>query len=841
MLYRPLAALSLSYITGIIMWRIWMESPILIGFAVAVLVTLGAIAYFREVLSFFMGGLLLIVIGAGAAATGMAMAPSPGGALQYTGIPVYVEGTVVEEPRFDEGSVVYRVNAEVVETGEGRFPVGGGLLVRVYHGDEAPGYWYGERLRLRGEIVEPKGRRNPGGFDYRLYLKTQGLEALMYLQPHQVDSVGDGEVGWLASTAFSLRSRMVEGIETNLPSPHAELLTAILFGQRHRLPENIQENFTRAGAGHLMAVSGLHVGLVAGLIFFLLKPFGRNSIPVTILAVLLLFFYAYITGMRPPALRAAIMFSLGMAAFIWEREKDFPNALALAALTTLIYNPLLLFSVGFQLSYAATLSIFYLSPLFDRYLFGRLPFYLRRLISIIVAAQLSVLPLTAYYFHQVALLGILFNILIIPVMALLLGLGLLGSLVHLLSPFLASIFFMAVYPLLVYLEAVTGLSRISWVYHSVVPPRITLLVLYYAIFGALAVYFYRAGSLKDSLSSTFFKFREYAASFIGKMFHSPGIPYLRNKVKVVLVVSMIILIVFWSGAFRKPATLAVTFIDVGQGLAVFMETSCGLKIMYDGGGTPEYRGEVGQVGDKVLIPFLHYRGVKELDLVIISHPHEDHFGGFIPLFDRFKVKNLMISPVEGGSLHYDLLLQKAESAGTLIEKVQEGDSFILMPEHSQVRRNLRRLLPHAPGGRIYMKVLSPPANLYRGTGSDLNNNSLVVRVLFGQVGFLFTGDIEEAAVRGLLDSRKDLRSLVLQVPHHGGYLPPLEPFLEAVSPEVAVIPVGINPFGHPHAQTISTLESSRLKLFRNDHHGAVILKTDGRSLWWKTMISPAAR
>ena len=139
-----------------------------------------------------------------------------------------------------------------METKEGRRPVAGQLLVKVY-GAEQESYWFGERLRLRGTIVEPRGQRNPGGFDYRFYLRSQGIDALIYPNPIQVRSLGPGNAGRPAASAAALRSRMVEGIQANLPSPSAELLTAVLFGQRHRLPDEVEENFRRAGVGHLMA------------------------------------------------------------------------------------------------------------------------------------------------------------------------------------------------------------------------------------------------------------------------------------------------------------------------------------------------------------------------------------------------------------------------------------------------------------------------------------------------------------------------------------------------------------------------------------------------------------
>ena len=202
--------------------------------------------------------------------------PEGGGLLDYAGPPLYVEGTIAEEPLHREDHSAYVLQVETVQTPEGRRDISGRLLVKIY-GVARELYRFGERLRLRGTIVEPKGRRVPGGFDYAFYLRSQGIDGLIYPNPLQVSLLGGGNPGRLAASAIALRSRMVAVIEKNLPSPEAELLAGILFGQRSRLPEDIQDNFTSSGTGHLLAVSGLHVGLVAALILGLWRRLGLRG------------------------------------------------------------------------------------------------------------------------------------------------------------------------------------------------------------------------------------------------------------------------------------------------------------------------------------------------------------------------------------------------------------------------------------------------------------------------------------------------------------------------------------------------------------------------------------
>jgi competence protein ComEC len=798
---RFILVITLSYILGICGGKLWQSSLYSVFLLGALLLLLVVTAVRLSLIDFYKAALLLAAFAAGGAAFIFAQLPQAGGVLHYAGEPVYIEGTVVDEPIFYSDNVSYRLRVHTVETAEDRYISSGILLVRVY-GNSTENYRFGEMLRIRGVIVEPKGLRNPGGFDYRYHLKSQGVDALIYPKASMVESLGKGELAKPVEAALRVRAGLVEVIESSLPAPSDALLTAILFGQRQKLPDQVADNFRRAGAGHLMAVSGLHVGLVAGLFLGLCRLFRLQGRFPLVIAIILVLAYAYLTGLRPSAVRAALMASLAFGALILDRENDLSSAVAFAALITLFFNPLLLFTVGFQLSYAATLSLIYAyKPLVELAVFQRCPVMLRAPVAVTLAAQIGVLPLSIYHFNALPTAAILFNLCLIPLITFTVGFGLAGAFTAMFIPYAGELLLWASRPLLELMLLITSYSNLPFMYLNVNPPGpVTLFVIYVMMGLTLLIYYLRP------------RYPEGEKASLSHIF-KPLFPQLR-KARMWFYIALLIAftVVIWANVIvPHPGKLTVTFIDVGQGAAALIEAPCGAVILVDAGGEPAYRGDPGAVGERIVLPFLRYRGIRNIDLAIVTHPHEDHFGGFLPVIDQLNVKLMLVSPVQGGSDYYEELLEKAFSGGTVIEQASAGQTWSLRC------------------GTV-LEIIGPPQRLHRGTSSDLNNNSIVFILSYKEVKMLFTGDIEDAAVKDLLSSNFDLSSDLLLIPHHGGYLESMPALLESVKPGSAVIQVGQNSFGHPHPYVLSALEESGAAVYRNDYHGAIIVDTDGTGL-----------
>jgi len=805
---RQVCLLAIFYVLGIVGGRCWVEGQAALYVVVGITLLIIFAALLLQELDLFKAVLLLMVFVSGGVAFYFNVQYSTASVLNYSGDSLRVTGTVIEEPVFYDNRDVYHLQVELVETADCSSRASGKLLVNVYgSSEENESYRYGDSLLLRGTVNEPRGLRNPGGFDYRFFLKSRGIDAVINVQPSQVSLLEESDVNSVAAAAVNMRNSMTTFITEELPFPAGEMMAAMLFGQRQHLPEEIEENFRRAGTGHLLAVSGLHVGLVAALILGLSKLLGLHGRLPLILAIILVFVYAYLTGLRPSALRAAIMVSFALGALLLDRERDLLTAVAVAALLTLFFNPLLLFDLGFQLSYAATLSLVYAyRPLEHILKSAKCPRMLCSPIAVTLAAQVGVLPLCVYYFQHLPTGALLFNLLLLPFIIFTVGLGLSGALVGLFLPLAGSYLLWAAYPLLELMALIIEISALPGFYLALNPPGSAALIVYYtSITGVLATYYFWLNHNRDEFKLSY---PAYIKKGLLSLF-----PAGKGRAHLLIGIAIFpIVLAVWSNLlFPSGQNLRVTFIDVGQGAAALVETPCEATIMVDAGGELPFYGEPGEIGERVILPFLRYRRINEIDLAVVTHPHEDHFGGFLPVIGQIPIKHMLISPAPGETVYYEQMLESAEKNEIPVTGVTAGEVWSCGPD-------------------LTLEMLGPPEKLYRGTGSDLNNNSIVFLLKYKEIKLLFTGDIEDSAAKDLLRRKVDLRADFLQVPHHGGYMEVMPDFLEAVKPEAAVIQVGPNPFGHPHPHVISSLEEAGIMIFRNDRHGAVIVETCGEDM-----------
>lgn len=543
-----------------------------------------------------------------------------------------------------------------------------------------------------------------------------------------------------------------------------------------------------AGATHVLCVSGLHVGFVLAGTLLAAGVLGisRRWLPVAVLPVLA--FYALMTGMGPAVLRASVMIMAVLWAARLDRERDWPTALAMAAGLLLLYNPSFMFEIGFQLSFAATWGILYTGPPLNEVFIKRwsLPRWVGTPLVVTAAAQLGTLPLLMYYFNLFTPVAPLANLLLVPLVGVIMLAGFMGS--------AAGLIFL---PAAGLINAGTGLliDLFLWLAgllngipggtaYLATPPRPAVLLWYAGL-----VLVVEAARGRFQLTGL----------------HRP------KQGAVTAAGLLLILVIFWPWS-STGGRMQVHFLDVGQGDSILVRFPGGQTMLVDAGGRPGEPEEARQVGDAVVVPYLHRLGINKLDALVVTHPHDDHAGGVPAVVDKLSVRALVLSRGPG----YDDLLSQLESKRVPVYRVGAGQMLRL-------------------DNRVEVLVLGPGNDAEVLRKNNLNDNSLVLRLEYGDVSFLLTGDIEEQAQRQLLGGGAELRSDVLKVPHHGSRF--YEPrFYQAVSPAYAVIQVGErNRFGHPAQKAVETLVSSGARVLRTDMDGAVLFISDGRELEIRTV------
>lgn len=641
---------------------------------------------------------------------------------------------------------------------------------------------YGERLRGVFKLRRPRGYWNPGGFDYPLYLRSRGVILEGWAgDASSIERRGAGEGSPALTPAYAFRSRLIQAVSGVLPTDQASLLVAMTLGERSGIPRQINETFRNSGTYHILAISGLNVSLLAAALFVVLKAV---RVPLRVSALIsmgLVTVYAVLAGGSASVVRAAVMADVYLLGLVLDREADSLNTLALSALGLLLWQPLLLFDVGFQLTFVATLAIVVAVDRLPLTALSAPPRWIATSVLLSFAAFLGTAPILALTFYRISPIGILANLPIVPLSGLLTGAGMLFAVLATIIPGSLGWFAALIGWLIDLLVGLAGwFAQLPFASIQLFPPTAPMVVCYYAALGA-------------AVAATGRRWLRSAACAAVLAF--------------VILVAVRLLPIFQDGQLR------MTVLDVGQGDGIVLELPGKQTILIDGGGLFDDRFDI---GEQVVIPFLLSRWIGRLDLVVLSHPHADHLNGLQAVLRRFPVG-----------------------------QVWDNGERTAMPTHIWFEEVLRdKLIPHKiihDGYRtseftpVQIMVLHPSNPLAhrspRGRFSDVNSNSLVLTVRYGQVTFLLPGDIEQEAERLLFEKGSDLQAQVLKVPHHGGRTSSSELFLERVHPRVAVISAGYrNRFRHPHPETLERYRAGGIRLYRTDLDGAVTVTTDGHTV-----------
>ncbi|HET6466074.1 MAG TPA: DNA internalization-related competence protein ComEC/Rec2 [Nitrospiria bacterium] len=798
---RPLVGFAVCYLAGLVLGDTWTCYPLTTTGFTAVALGLSYASYGRHGRLIPFGlGVAMVCFGAVRFHMAERINSSYDLARFANGESVRVIG-VIDEPlqHGKESALLFLAARSVTENGK-EYPVRG--ILRLTVRNFVPELQYGDQISADLRLRQVSGLHNPGGFDYATYLRREGIRASATVhRPEAIMRLStDGFVP--LRRIYAWRERIRNVLDGSLSPDSSAIFQAMLIGETGSLNPEIREAFMISGTTHLLSISGSHLALVALVVFHLSGRFLRNmpvgwllsvsrrltvtrlSILVTLLPVV---FYTLLAGAQIATVRSLIMILIYLTAVWFQRADDPLNALALAVLLSLLWEPRAVFSISFQLSYLAVLAMVLAGG--DQISFretgigavqgteeesswmGRWLKKIRFYLVMTVVAESATLPLTAFYFNQISWVGFLSNLIVVPFVGMVIvPLGLACSVS-------AVLFDRTTLPL-------SGLNEML------------ANVLY-----SMVVWFARIPASEVHVPSPPFLVLAWV--------YLVGVIVLLFRVKRVwkwtAIGSCVLIATIWIMRLTESHSdgrLRVTFLDVGQGDAAWVEMPDGKTMLIDGGGTyGNY-----DLGRLAVAPYLWNTGHWRIDYLVASHPQLDHMGGLAYIARKFQVGEVWTNGLEKDAVFYDQF-RMIVSSRAIPERRITGSGLPLL-------QGTVRVVPLHP-------EMADPA------GPD-NDQSLVIRIEYGRESLLFTGDIEKAAERDLLRWGNLLKTTVLKVPHHGSRTSIDPDFLAQVAPDVAVVSVGENnPYRHPSVETLSAYHALKTQIYRTDQDGAVFVEMDG--------------
>lgn len=706
-----------------------------------------------------------------------------------------LQGFIVSEPKVSENKTSFEFKPTYLLSEKEKKTLSGKSITTLY--SDKLKLNYGDEIKLIGKIDLPPDAPNPYEFSYKNFLERKGIFTLISIYNEKTITVVEKEkIKDFKYYVIRNKNKLLKVFYDNMPKESAVFVSSLVFGSKSvAVPKYIQEEFTNTGLSHVLAASGMQVTLITGMGIFLITFFGINVILGVVLVSLVLLFYMALTDFPPSILRAGLISFFMLFAFIKKEQVDSMKILLAIVFLLLLLDPLMIHDIGFQFSVLATFALIYASKILSKKL-TLIPYFLADTFAIIISAQLFVLPLQLYYFRQFSLLFLPANLIATLFVDLLTYFSIFTLTIGVIIPW-AGFFFGKIlyYMISLFLTIVEKLAGFSYSVLSVSTPSIYLVIIFYAL-----IFFFIEYLKENEFKRSDFKKYNFSIPIIVFLVSSGFYSY--EKIS----------------DYEK---LKISFINVGQGDSTLIQTPEGKNILIDCGQYSEKeingRKIIFNASERYIIPFLKHNGVNKIDVLILTHPDSDHIGGANSIIENFDVNEIWDSGQQDDSKMYSSLFESILKHNIPIKIVNKNDNYN--------EKNLS------------LKVINQINSNNLDEKSYNNNNAIVLKLTYKQKSFLFTADIEKEQEQSLLDNKADVTADILKVAHHGSKSSSTENFIIKVKPNTAVISVGKNNlYHHPSNSVLDTLNKNKIKIFRTDENGGIIVKTDGENINIETSI-----
>lgn len=734
-----------------------------------------------------------------------------------------ITGIILTEPVYKRNRTRFVIEAVSIVQGGNSVPTCGRVRLTVSNGPISLSK--GDSISFFGRLRSIRNFNNPGSFDYERYMAYQNIWARSYVAAEKLSVQSRRNTPGRMAVFKERRTRISEminglgGAASGKTQDVKAVSKALLIGDRKDISTALREKFNRAGVGHLLAISGLHIGIVATVMFAIFRWLVTWFSPVlwagwarriaAILTFVPVLAYGFLAGMSPSTQRAVIMVSVFLLTLLFDRDQDLINTICIAGMLILIINPPALFSISFQLSFSAVLVIVsglsLMRPFVKKAQGIKAVLVTKGVVfmAVTLLATVGTAPLVMLYFNQVSLIGLVVNVVAIPLVGFLaVPLGLLAVFIQVFSTSVASVCLKLSHWILgkaiLIIDFFSGLPGAAL---ETVTPSLAEIGLFYLLLTGVFNWLSTRHQVKPSPLSL--GLRQGIASGMILLAAFGGIVDAG----------------YWVHQRFWHKDLRITIFDVGQGSAALVELPGGRNLMIDGGGFAD--NAVFDTGKNIIAPYLLRNKIKTIHTLFLSHPNSDHLNGLIYIAGHFNVKKAITNNESSPTMGYRLFVETLKKHGI----------------NTPVYRALERTTTVA-GTKI--EILYPAEDfldkaLYKKRRNK-NDNSLVVKVSYGEHAFLFPGDIMAMGEKALIaDAGENLKSTVLVSPHHGSASSSTPLLIEQVNPEIVVISCGwMNRFKFPAQSVLQRYETMGAKILRTDINGAIQIRSDGHEIQIRT-------